>query len=168
MILSPERLRRDLDGSAVALNHAYLIFGDEPLQRLESADAVRHAATQAGATERIVLNVDSGFDWDEVKVAMSGMSLFGDRQLIEVRLGTRKPDKKGTLVLSELLEQPNGDDILLIQADKLDRQNQKAKWFKAFENHGTVVAEAVDGGRNGRLLPMKMIVIQQYRSGSLS
>ena len=76
------------------------------------------------------------------------MSLFGDRQLIEVCLGVRKPDKKGTAVLAELLEQPNGDDILLIQAEKLDRQNQKAKWFKAFEKHATVVQARLLAGRD--------------------
>ena len=137
MILQPDKLARALNNPD--LKPAYLVFGDEPLQLMESLDAIRHALRAQGANERIVLEVERGFDWDELAISASGMSLFAEKRIVEVRLGDRKPDKKGTAHIESMLSGPAGEDTLLLSANKLDRKSMNAKWFKAFEKHGAVV-----------------------------
>ena len=145
MIIQPDRLQ-NLLGSGKH-KPAYLVFGDEPLQIMESLDAIRQALRDAGATERLTLEVERGFDWDDLSATLSGMSLFAEQRIIEVKLGDRKPDKKGAEKIGDFLSSPISEDVLLLSANKLDRNQQKAKWFKALEKHGTVVqARQLSGG----------------------
>jgi DNA polymerase-3 subunit delta len=145
LITPPDRLQSLLN--AGDLKPAYLVFGDEPLQIMESLDAIRQALKAAGAAERIVMEVERGFDWDELSATLSGMSLFAEQRIIEVKLGDRKPDKKGSEKISEFLASPVGEDVLLISAAKLDRNVQKAKWFKAIEKHGAIIQAKQLAGR---------------------
>jgi hypothetical protein len=64
----------------------YLIFGDEPLQLGEAADAMRAAARAHGYDERTCLEADAQFDWSELANAAASLSLFAERRLIEVRV----------------------------------------------------------------------------------
>ena len=41
----------------------YLVSGDEPLQTLEAADAIREAARARGHDTRELFDVGNGFDW---------------------------------------------------------------------------------------------------------
>jgi DNA polymerase-3 subunit delta len=68
----------------------YLLHGDEALLIEEAADAVRAAARAAGHTERTVF-VASGahFDWSAVLAAGGSLSLFADRQTVEMRVSLR-------------------------------------------------------------------------------
>ena len=145
MIIQPDRLQ-NLLGSG---NHkpAYLVFGDEPLQIMESLDTIRQALRDAGATERITMDVERGFDWDDLSATLSGMSLFAEQRIIELKLGDRKPDKKGAEKIDGFLSSPNSEDVLVLSANKLDRNQQKAKWFKALEKYGTVVQARQLSGR---------------------
>lgn len=120
---------------------AYFLHGDEPLQLGECADAVRACARVAGAEERIVFDADTGIDWQAVRGESQAMSLFASRRLVEIRLGTRKPDKAGAAVLADLLAGPAGEDILLVTAGKLDRRTLGSAWCKALEK-GAVTAVA--------------------------
>ena len=137
MIIQPDRLQHLLDQGD--LKPAYLVFGDEPLQIMESLDVIRHTLKGAGAEERIVIEIERGFNWEELTATLSGMSLFAEKRIVEVKLGDRKPDKKGSEKINELLTSPMSEDVLLFSAAKLDRNQQKAKWFKAIEKCGAVV-----------------------------
>jgi DNA polymerase-3 subunit delta len=137
MQVKPDRLAADLERHG--LRPVYLVFGDEPQQLLESTDAIRAAARGTGAEERIVFDVETGFDWSQIGTAAGSMSLFATRRLIEIRLGSTKPDKKGADVLVELVASLHADDTLLVTADKLDRTVQKKPWFKALDEAGVVV-----------------------------
>ena len=145
MILPPEKLTSSLN--APELKPAYLVFGDEPLQIMESLDAIRKALRERGASERLVLEIERGFDWDELAVSLSGMSLFAEKRIVEIKLGDRKPDKKGAAHLEAHLTGPQSEDTLLLSANKLDRNQLKAKWFKALEKHGAVVQARQIAGR---------------------
>ena len=74
----------------------YLIFGDEPLLVQECADALRSACRNGGIGERQVFDVDASFDWNRLGAECSGLSLFGDRKLIEVRLAGAKLGAEGS------------------------------------------------------------------------
>jgi len=96
MQLRGEQLETDL---ARGLRPLYVIHGDEPLLALEAADAVRATARAGGYTERDVLLVERGFEWSQLAMSAAGMSLFGEKKLIELRIPTGKPGTDGALLM---------------------------------------------------------------------
>ena len=89
------QLRADQLETALArgLKPLYTIHGDEPLLAQEAADTIRAAARAAGYTERKVFTVSGAhFDWSAVLGAAQAMSLFAERQLIEIRIPSGKPE----------------------------------------------------------------------------
>lgn len=121
-----------------------IVAGDEPLQHRDACDAVRKAARQAGIEERQVLDVEANFAWGRLTEAVSSMSLFSSRKLIEVRLGSTKPGQEGGKVLRDYAERyashgADDDNLLLISSTKLDFREQKSAWFKALDKVGLFV-----------------------------
>lgn len=135
----PQRLTRELAP-------VYLIAGSEPLQLNEAADAVRSAARKRGFNEREVLETGPDFEWGSLAGAMGSLSLFAERRLIELRVGTPKSGTKGDGVgregadaIRRCCEQPSDDVLLLILAPNLDWKGLKAKWVQRIEQIGVVV-----------------------------
>jgi len=128
------------------LRPLYTVFGDEPLLAQEAADAVRAAARAAGYGERKVFTVSgANFDWSAVLGAAQSMSLFADRQLIEVRIPSGKPGKEGSDALQRYCSQPCDDVLTLVQLPRLDGQQLKSGWFAALDAAGLAVrVEPVD------------------------
>ncbi len=137
MHVTPDKLSAQLENTGLA--QVYLIFGDEPLQCAECSDLVRAAARASGTSERLLFDVDAKFDWHQLLSETNEMSLFAERRLIEIRLGGRKPDKTGSAILLDLLSREDLADIFLISADRLDKNAQKGKWFKAIDSVGVTV-----------------------------
>ncbi len=118
----------------------YTVHGDEPLLAQEAGDAIRAAARAAGHTERRVFTVSGNhFDWSSVLGAAQAMSLFGDRQLIEIRIPSGKPGKDGSDALQRYCRQLADGVVTLVQCPKLDFQQTKAAWFSALEAAGAVL-----------------------------
>ena len=117
----------------------YLIFGDEPQQKLETMEAIRAAAKSEGFDERQSLTVDNQFQWHTLIDATQTMSLFSSRQLIELNLPTGKPGAEGSKVLAQLVDSINPDTVIIIHGDKIGREVQNTKWFKALDKHGVYV-----------------------------
>ncbi|MFT4580673.1 MAG: DNA polymerase-3 subunit delta [Gammaproteobacteria bacterium] len=137
MQVTTNRLKSHLEQKGLA--RAYLVFGDEPLQAMESADLIRRTARTQGIVERLLFEVEAGFDWQLLLAETNEMSLFAERRLIEIRLKGRKPDKTGSAVLAELLGRDDSQDIFLVSADRLDRNAQNGSWFKTISKHGVTV-----------------------------
>jgi len=135
------RLRIDqLDAQlAKALSPIYFITGDEPLQQGEAADAVRHAAKEAGYNSREILDVGKGFDWNELAAEANSLSLFAEKRVIDLRLSTAAIGRNGSLALVEYAERPPADTVLLITCPKLDRSQQNSKWAKALDGIGVLI-----------------------------
>ena len=131
-----EQLERHLRRGLASV---YVVFGDEPLQREESLDAIRTAARDAGFTERIVLHAETGFDWSELQIHAASLSLFAERKLIDLRLPGGSPGKDGGPVLSQYAADPPPDTVLLMSCQRLERRSTAAKWFKAMEGAGDVI-----------------------------
>ncbi|MCX7557009.1 DNA polymerase III subunit delta [Xanthomonadaceae bacterium JHOS43] len=127
-----QRLARD------ALPSVVLLASSEPLLLLEAADSVRSRARALGYAERSVFDVDTGFDWSDVTMGFSSLSLFASRRLVEVRLPTGKPGKEGGEVLASFAEDPAPDVILLVQAAQWSRAHETA-WVKSIEKTGWFV-----------------------------
>jgi hypothetical protein len=81
------------------------LHGDEPLLIQEAADAIRAAAPAQGFTERTVHTVAGAhFDWSEVLAAGGSLSLFAERQIVEIRIPSGKPGKDGSVAIQQLAE----------------------------------------------------------------
>lgn len=137
MRLRPEQLATHLQRRG--LPAICLIGGDEPLQRGECADALRQAARAGGATERLTYDAAGKLDWQMLAQSCASLSLFASRRLIEIDLHEGKIGQEGSAFLVALAEQPAGDDIYLLLADKPERAVQESKWFKTIEQHGFVI-----------------------------
>ena len=122
------------------LRPLYTVFGDEPLQAQEAADAIRAAARDAGYAERKVFTVSGAhFDWSGVLGAAQEMSLFAERQLIEIRIPSGKPGKDGSEALQRYCERLSDDVLTLVQLPRLDGQQMKGAWFSALDGAGLAV-----------------------------
>lgn len=117
----------------------YVVYGDEPLLAQEACDKIRAAARAAGFTERSVHTVERGFDWSTLIGASQAMSLFGERQLVELRIPSGKPGKDGADALKTLAGAANPDVLMLVTLPRLDAATQKSAWFTALANGGVAL-----------------------------
>lgn len=127
---------------AKGLRSLYTLHGDEPLQAQEAADAIRALARAQGYTERSVFTVQGAhFDWSRVLAAGAELSLFGDRQVVEVRIPSGKPGKDGSAALQQLAEAAAGNAavLTLVLLPRLDFAAQKSAWFAALDAHGVTL-----------------------------
>ena len=99
MQIALSQLNQHLQGSgAKGLRTLYTLHGDEALLQQEAADAIRTMAREQGYTERTVFAVAGAhFDWGEVLAAGGSMSLFADKQIVEIRIPSGKPGKEGEI-----------------------------------------------------------------------
>lgn len=133
MKLNANQLQKNLQTGPLA--PVIWISGDEPLLVIEACDAVRAAARSQGITERQVIEVDAKFDGAELIAANQSMSLFGDREIIELRLQSKFNDK-GRKALVEYVQSANPDNLLLIVSDRIEAAQSKAKWFNQVSDAG--------------------------------
>jgi DNA polymerase III subunit delta len=127
---------------AKGLRSLYTVYGDEPLLAQEAGDSIRAAARAAGFSERKVFTVGNAahFDWSALIGAAQAMSLFAERQLIELRIPSGKPGKEGSEALQRYCETLGAGDVLtLVQLPKLDFQQQRSGWFSALDAAGVML-----------------------------
>ena len=165
MNLAPAQLSEHLKRG---LKNLYTLQGDEPLLLQEFADALRAAARQQGYTERTVHTVSGAhFDWSEVLASGGSLSLFADKQIVEIRIPSGKPGKDGSVALQQLAERAQRDDatLTLITLPKLDSMTTKGAWFGALDSFGvTVRFEPIDR----RVLPQWIAQRLQWQGQRLN
>ncbi len=124
------------------LQPLYTLHGDEPLLMQEAADAIRAAARLQGYAERSVHTAAGAhFDWGGVLAASNSLSLFADKQIVEVRIPSGKPGKDGSAALQQLAANAAGDagTLTLVLLPRLDRQTRAGAWFAALDRAGATV-----------------------------
>ena len=137
MQLRPDALAVQL---AKGMRPIYTIYGDEPLLAQEAADAIRAAARAQGYSERKVFIVAGAhFDWTAVLGAAQALSLFADRQLIDIRIPGGKPGKDGSEALQRYCERLPEDVVTVVTLPKLDKSQQTSAWFLALDAAGVTV-----------------------------
>jgi len=127
---------------AKGLRGLYTVVGDEALLVQEATDAIRAAARGAGFTERVVHTAAGAhFDWRGVVASASEMSLFADKQVIDIRVPTGKPGKDGSTALQAIAEaaQDSDDTLTLITLPRLDGATGKSAWVGALEQCGVFI-----------------------------
>jgi DNA polymerase-3 subunit delta len=144
MQVKPDQLAAHL---AKGVRPLYVVHGDEPLLAQEAGDAIRAAARASGFSERKIFTVGNAahFDWAGFIGASQAMSLFAERQLIELRIPNGKPGKDGSEALQRYCETLADDVVTIVHLPKLDWQQAKSGWFTALDQAGVVVkVDAVD------------------------
>ena len=154
MLLKGEQLAAHLDRDLKAV---YVVYGDEPLLVIEAADAIRAAARRKGFDEREVLTAIAGFNWNELHLATGNMSLFGGRQLIDLRIPTGKPGREGGKAIQDYCARPSPDALLLVTLPGLDWSEEKATWLKALTEAGVAV----------KLIPPNLAELPAWIAGRL-
>lgn len=136
----------------------YVLCGEEPLQQLESVDAIRECLCKNGEVERSSFTVlGANFDWSPVIAALSGLSLFAQQQLIEIHVPSGKPGRDGGAALQQLAQEVSGLQgvcVILTLPQALDRATKNTAWFKALSQSGVIVnCQPVDA----RMLPQWLV-----------
>jgi len=124
------------------LRNLYTLHGDEALLVQEAGDAIRQVARAQGHTERTVHTVAGAhFDWSAVLASGGSLSLFADKQIVEVRIPSGKPGKDGSAALQQIAESAPGNDstLTLVILPRLDGMAQKSAWFGALDGHGVTL-----------------------------
>ncbi len=138
MELTPERLAAQLADEP--LRPAYLVAGPEPLRVLEAADSLRQQARAQGIAEREVFDAEGNPrepDWDAFSASLRAPGLFSARRLLELRLPTGKPGKRGAEEIVAYCKEPPADVCLLVTCDEWSRQHG-GKWSEAVARIGRV------------------------------
>ena len=136
MRLNAAALSARLEGG---LDRAYLLFGFERLMIEEACDLLRQTARAQGVDEILSYTAGVDLDWQDLQNRTRSLSLFSNRQMIEVRLPTGKPGDVGSKALVSFLEEDHEDTILVVVAGRLEKRMQITRWFKILERVGTVV-----------------------------
>ena len=143
----------------------YALHGDEPLLLQETADAIRNHARREGFSERTSHTVAGAhFDWSEVLAAGGSLSLFADKQIVEIRIPSGKPGKDGGVALQQLAQQAKGDDSILtiVLLPRLDKATRSSAWFDALESFGVTIAlEPVERGALPQWLGQRLALQNQ-------
>ena len=140
MQLAPGQLRNHLQRG---LGSLYTLHGDEPLLLQEAADDIRAQARAQGFTERTSHTVSgANFDWSEVLAAGGSLSLFADKQIVDIRIPSGKPGKEGSSAIQQLAHQCVGNDstLTIVSLPRLDKATRSSAWFAALDGAGVTVA----------------------------
>ena len=114
----------------------WLIFGDEPWQKLNSLQCIKQYAKNEGFTETMRFSVEDKFDWSTLVYEFQSMSLFANQRIIELEVPNAKVGIEGAKVLTSLGEQLPHDIMFIIHGSKIDAATTKKKWFSALEKQG--------------------------------
>ncbi len=136
MRCSPQDLEQALKRG---LAPVYLLFGDEPLQLREAADAIRRRAREQGFSERTCLEQGPQFDWSALAGEAGSLSLFAERRLIELRISGDGIGADGAKAVRAYCDRISDDVLLLMLAPKLDWKTLKSKWAEVLDRHGVIV-----------------------------
>jgi len=124
------------------LKSLYTLHGDEPLLQQEALDTIRAAARAQGYSERTSHTVAGAhFDWSEVLAAGGSLSLFADKQIVEIRIPSGKPGKDGSVALQQLADMSQGNDatLTIVLLPRLDKLTKSSAWFAALESFGVTL-----------------------------
>ncbi len=117
----------------------YFISSDEPLQSMETADAIRKAANNRGYIERDILTVEGQFNWGLLQAASNSLSLFTKQKILDLRMPSGKPGQQGSKAIQAYANNIPSDKILMIQSGKIDYGSRNAAWMKALDKVGVII-----------------------------
>ena len=117
----------------------YLVFGEEPLQKMEALDEIRTAARAHGFSERQSFIVEGQFDWSDCLNEFSSLSLFCERKVIDIDIGINKPTPATLDALKQIAALLHPDLLVIVHASKNATEFAKQAWFKPLADIGVQV-----------------------------
>lgn len=118
--------------------HCYLIHGGEPLQTEEIISEIYHQAIKGGYNKKVVFDINTLFNWDELLNKCLNLDLFADRTVVELRLHSDTVNKQGTKILEQILHQQDPNNCFIIRAPKLKAPTLNSNWVKHIQQHGKI------------------------------
>jgi len=144
MILASAFLNQVQNGSLTP-SSVYLFYGEEALFLRDSTDALRGFLQAQGYLFGDRYEVDAGFDWQSLQMETQAGSLFSEQRVVMLSMPKGNPGKEGGkfiqdwVNLNAQLAQVPPEVIVMIECEKLDGRQTKAKWFQNIESAGLVV-----------------------------
>jgi len=135
MRVYPEQLLQHIQKG---LPSCCLIFGDEALLNIEAFEQIQQQAKQAGFMERFTYSLDGNFEKDQIFSQFNTLSLFSEKQIIELTLS--KTSKENTDFIREITPLLNPDILLILRGPKLNNQQLKSAWFNKLEQQGLFIS----------------------------
>lgn len=136
MNVRPDQLKAVLNKQIYPV---YLVSGDEPLQAMEATDLIRASCREKGYVEREIFEVDASFEWQDFNDEAASMSLFSSQRILDVRIPSGKFGKQGSQAITQYLDRPAEDTVVLITTGKLDKSAKNSAWYKAIDKLGMVI-----------------------------
>lgn len=124
---------------ARGLRPLYAVIAEDVLLGEEALALLRARARAEGCSERVVLTVEGGFDWESLAAAGRSLSLFATRRLLELRIPNGRPGREGAKRLQALAARPPEDTVTVIALPAIDWRARKSAWFAALESSGVLV-----------------------------
>lgn len=122
-----------------SLSPLYLISGDVPLLVQEARDLIVHFAQSREFLDRDICHIDSGFQLDHLSKSLKNLGLFDQKKIIDLRNPAAKFDAPLIALLTDYLEHPTDDRLIIISTDKLTPAQQKSAWFDLIKKKGVFV-----------------------------
>lgn len=144
MKITAKELDRELQKGLAPI---YLLFGNDPYQKIKAIEAIRKQALLKGILDRKRFDIGISFNWEDWYTTtreQSLFSLFSEKCLWECHLDETQSITKtiGTLgakILIEYAKTLPSDIILLLNAPKLESTALSSEWFKAIEQKGITI-----------------------------
>lgn len=137
--LFPEQLQQHLNGQP--LPAIILLFGEELLLRQDALSELRQYLKQrcGDELERQRLIQQHDFDWQQLQDSGQSLSLFSQFRVLELELHDNKPGREGSDALTQYAQQPPAEQLLVVIGDRLKKEQQNSRWFKALSQRAWLV-----------------------------
>ena len=116
-----------------------VVYGEETLLQIEACQQIKRIAHERGYKDQKLLYADQTFDWNELDLAISNLSLFATKQIIDIRIPTGKPGAAGAKALQKLGDSDLTDMIVLVSLSSFDRQIKNSKWFQSLDKSSLMI-----------------------------
>lgn len=117
----------------------YLIFGNEPLLRIESQDLIWQHLQKQGFEEKYHYTLDSSLNWDELFQQAQAFGLFSSKQVFVLEIPESGINASVQKPLTQLLSMQHSDLCLVFVSTKFNRAMENTKWFKALHETGLLI-----------------------------
>lgn len=138
--ISSNQLPEFLKKTGNSLNTLWFVTGDEPLLALEAEDQIRAAARKAGYSDRRTFAFDGNSDYTPLIDALADMSLFGEKQLIEVRLLKGNPGTRtGPKAIDFAIQNAGPNNLVIFSSPPVEKKKKNPEWFNKIAAKAVIV-----------------------------
>ena len=117
----------------------WVICSDEIFLKRRVNEAIKKSVYPETKYSRMVRIPQLNFDWDNCLNEAKNFSLFSEKKLFDIRLGSGKPGTKGSKALMEWCENlPNLSDFIL-DIPSIDYASKKSNWFSTIDKYGLII-----------------------------